>query len=274
MLSIQPHHTDISTEHPSVSGRVFLHIPKLAGKKFHFVSLTLHLRLKEAISWTRQDLNTFESEKQSWAQTVWDKKVQLSFQDHQAEEGDDSFAVVKEPRTGGRLVDVAADEWRWEWLVPVTEHEVRPESFEGSMGTVWYEIEAKCLFRWDELGPDGTVESAHPSTQSLDLAMDSRKNSGYGLGRVQSGSTMLLKGLEGKQGALPTLTSFSISDTKDVNLNMLVIRPRLYKQSKIFSPRVWQTPHVVQEQEDPACRRLQSCEPARGVYQEQLEIKE
>ncbi|KAF9335496.1 hypothetical protein BG006_011352 [Podila minutissima] len=197
MLSIQPHHTDISTEHPSVSGRVFLHIPKLAGKKFHFVSLTLHLRLKEAISWTRQDLDTFESEKQSWAQTVWDKKVQLSFQDHQAEEGDDSFAVVKEPRTGGRLVDVAADEWRWEWLVPVTEHEVRPESFEGSMGTVWYELEAKCLFRWDELGPDGTVESAHPSTQSLDLAMDSRKNSGYALGRVQSGSTLLLKGLEG-----------------------------------------------------------------------------
>ncbi|KAG0338669.1 hypothetical protein BG000_003605 [Podila horticola] len=196
MLSFQPHHTDISTEHPSVSGRIFLHIPKLAGKKFHFVSLALHLRLKEAISWTRQDLDTFETEKQSWAQTVWDKKVQLAFQDRQVEEGDDSFAVVNEPKAGGRLVDVAADEWRWEWLVPVTEHEVRPESFEGSMGTVWYELEAKCLFRWDELGPDGTVESVHPSTQSLDLAMSSRKNSGYGLGRAQTGSTMLLKGLE------------------------------------------------------------------------------
>lgn len=198
MLSFQPHHTDISTEHPSVSGRIFLHIPKLAGKKFHFVSLALHLRLKEAISWTRQDLDTFETEKQSWAQTVWDKKVQLAFRDRQVEEGDDSFAVVNEPKAGGRLVDVAADEWRWEWLVPVTEHEVRPESFEGSIGTVWYELEAKCLFRWDELGPDGTVESVHPSTQSLDLAMSSRKNSGYGLGRAQTGSTMLLKGLEGK----------------------------------------------------------------------------
>ncbi|KAG0075451.1 hypothetical protein BGZ93_003761 [Podila epicladia] len=205
MLSFQPHHTDISTVHPSVSGRIFLHIPKLAGKKFHFVSLALHLRLKEAISWTRQDLDTFESEKQSWAQTVWDKKVQLSFEDCQVEEGDDSFAVVKEPKTGGRLVDVAADEWRWEWLVPVTEHEVRPESFEGSMGTVWYELEAKCLFRWDELGPDGTVESIHPSTQSLDLAMNSRKNSGYGLDRVQSGSTLLLKGLEGSTSKAKSL---------------------------------------------------------------------
>ncbi|KAG0038422.1 hypothetical protein BGZ82_000246 [Podila clonocystis] len=205
MLSFQPHHTDISTEHPSVSGRVFLHIPKLAGKKFHFVSLALHLRLKEAISWTRQDLDTFETEKQSWAQTVWDKKVQLAFQDCQVEEGDDSFAVVKEPKTGGRLVDVAADEWRWEWLVPVTEHEVRPESFEGSMGTVWYELEAKCLFRWDEIGTDGTVESAHPSTQALDLAMSSKKNSGYGLGHVQTGSTMLLKGLEGSTSKAKSL---------------------------------------------------------------------
>ncbi|KAG0020552.1 hypothetical protein BGZ81_009293 [Podila clonocystis] len=205
MLSFQPHHTDISTEHPSVSGRIFLHIPKLAGKKFHFVSLALHLRLKEAISWTRQDLDTFETEKQSWAQTVWDKKVQLPFQDCQVEEGDDSFAVVKEPKTGGRLVDVAADEWRWEWLVPVTEHEVRPESFEGSMGTVWYELEAKCLFRWDEIGTDGTVESAHPSTKSLDLAMNSKKSSRYGLGHVQTGSTMLLKGLEGSTSKAKSL---------------------------------------------------------------------
>lgn len=209
MLSFQPHHINISTEHPSVSGRIFLHIPKLSGKKFHFVSLTLHLRLKEAISWTRQDLDTFETEKQSWAQTVWDKTVQLAFQDRQVEEGDDSFAVVNEPKTGGRLVDVAADEWRWEWLVPVTEHEVRPESFEGSMGTVWYELEAKCLFRWDEVGPDGTVESVHPSTQSLDIAMNSRKNSGYSLGRAQTGSTMLLKGLEGeKMCVLPTWPPF------------------------------------------------------------------
>ncbi|KAI9240148.1 MAG: hypothetical protein BYD32DRAFT_189318 [Podila humilis] len=205
MLSFQPHHINISTEYPSVSGRIFLHIPKLAGKKFHFVSLALHLRLKEAISWTRQDLDTFETEKQSWAQTVWDKTVQLAFQDRQVEEGDDSFAVVKEPKTGGRLVDVAADEWRWEWLVPVTEHEVRPESFEGSMGTVWYELEAKCLFRWDEVGPDGTVESVHPSTQSLDLAMNSRKNSGYSIGRVQTGSTMLLKGLEGSTSKAKSL---------------------------------------------------------------------
>ncbi|CAO3572414.1 unnamed protein product [Mortierella alpina] len=174
MLSFQPHHTEISTDRPSVSGRLLLHIPKIAGKRFHFVSLALHLRLKEAIAWTRQDLVSFEIEKQHWSQTVWDRKIMLQFQDRQVEEGNEEFvAVVKEPSKSGGYsgksgrIEVAADEWRWEWLMPVTAHEVRPESFEGSMGNVWYELEAKCLFRWDEVDHEGNlvVESTanHPA---------------------------------------------------------------------------------------------------------------
>ncbi|KAF9934919.1 hypothetical protein BGZ67_003632, partial [Mortierella alpina] len=164
MLSFQPHHTEISTDRPSVSGRLLLHIPKIAGKKFHFVSLALHLRLKEAIAWTRQDLVSFEIEKQDWSQTVWDRKIMLLFQDRQVEEGREEFvAVVKEPsKFGGHSgksgrFEVAVDEWRWEWLMPVTAYEVRPESFEGTMGNVWYELEAKCLFRWDEVDQEGNV---------------------------------------------------------------------------------------------------------------------
>ncbi|KAF9574758.1 hypothetical protein EC968_005544 [Mortierella alpina] len=164
MLSFQPHHTEISTDRPSVSGRLLLHIPKIAGKRFHFVSLALHLRLKEAIAWTRQDLVSFEIEKQDWSQTVWDRKIMLQFQDRQVEEGGEEFvAIVKEPSKSGGYsgksgrIEVAADEWRWEWLIPVTAQEVRPESFEGTMGNVWYELEAKCLFRWDEVDHEGNI---------------------------------------------------------------------------------------------------------------------
>ncbi|KAF9950670.1 hypothetical protein BGZ72_007698 [Mortierella alpina] len=177
MLSFQPHHTEISTDRPSVSGRLLLHIPKIAGKRFHFVSLALHLRLKEAIAWTRQDLVSFEIEKQDWSQTVWDRKIMLHFQDRQVEEGKEEFvAVVKEPSKSGSYsgkngrIEIAADEWRWEWLMPVTAHEVRPESFEGTMGNVWYELEAKCLFRWDEVDHEGNViigstATQHPETE-------------------------------------------------------------------------------------------------------------
>ncbi|KAG0243772.1 hypothetical protein BGW41_001284 [Actinomortierella wolfii] len=240
MLSFQLHHTEMSTERPSVSGRLLLHIPRLRGKKFHFVSLALHLRLKEAIAWTRQDLVTFESERQSWSQTVWDKKMMLQFQDKQVEEGPDSYMTCRireevspfdglvgaaAAAVGSRVVggggsgsggtagssaaaagtgtgtgtgtsgiagvggsggvgqrsrdvtiDIAADEWRWEWLMPVTRHEVRPESFEGSMGTLWYELEAKCLFRWDEVDEQGRVkETLFPSTQAVEAILDTQR---------------------------------------------------------------------------------------------------
>ncbi|KAF8947326.1 hypothetical protein BGZ47_009513 [Haplosporangium gracile] len=160
MISFQPHHTEISTDQPSVSGRLYLHIPKIPGKKFRFASLTLQLRLKESMAWTRQDLVSFEIEKQSWSQTVWERKINLPYQDRQVEESDEPYvAIVKEPssKTHQGRIEIAADEWRWEWLMPVTAKEVRPESFEGSMGNVWYELEAKCLFRWDDVDKDGNV---------------------------------------------------------------------------------------------------------------------
>ncbi|KAF9984294.1 hypothetical protein BGZ65_000706 [Modicella reniformis] len=178
MLSFQLHHAEISTDQPSVSGRMLLYIPKLHGKKFHFVSLILVLRLKESIAWVRQDLVSFEIEKQSWSQTVWDKRIVLPFQDRQAEEGrDETFvAVVKEPSKGtkGARVEIPAHEWRWEFLIPVTEHDVRPESFEGSMGAVWYELEAKCLFRWDDVDKDGHVVegSGDPLSQTVESVYD------------------------------------------------------------------------------------------------------
>ncbi|KAG9066511.1 hypothetical protein KI688_001739 [Linnemannia hyalina] len=273
------HQTEISTERPSVSGRLILHIPRRPGKKFHFVSLALHLRLKESIAWTRNDLFSFEVESHHWAQTVWDKKMMIPFQDRQVEEGDaEAFGSrmakgispaaaiaaaalaappgsrsataatstahgdngdvpdapliqtvipqTERPAVEGqcsqhphvtdreRLVvkteshadaDTAAtqgmvmDEWRWEWLLPVTRNEVRPESFEGSMGMVWYELEAKCLFRWDDVDKDGNViqndntimaaneSSTFAGTDSMD----------YGRSRVTknpSGSRKLLKG--------------------------------------------------------------------------------
>ncbi|KAF9208552.1 hypothetical protein BGZ49_008419 [Haplosporangium sp. Z 27] len=165
MMSFQLHHTEISTDRPSVSGRLLLHIPKIPGKKFHFVSLALHLRLRESIEWSRQDLVTFETEKQSWAQTVWDKKVSLLYQDRQVEEGGENtncVALVKEPLKNNNVIEIAADEWRWEWLMPVTEHDVFPESFEGSMGNIWYELEAKCLFRWDTVDKYGNVVVVPP----------------------------------------------------------------------------------------------------------------
>ncbi|ORZ26502.1 hypothetical protein BCR41DRAFT_393685 [Lobosporangium transversale] len=163
MLSIQPHHTEISTDRPLVSGRLLLHIPKLATKRFHFVSLALHLRLKESIAWTRQDLITFEIEKQNWSQTVWDKKLMLPFQDRIVDESDEPHvAVVMEPSKSKSRIAIEAEEWRWEWLMPVTDNEVRPESFEGSMGNVWYELEAKCLFRWDDIDNEGNLETGEP----------------------------------------------------------------------------------------------------------------
>lgn len=193
MLSFQPHHTEISTDHPSVSGRLLLHIPKLHGKIFHFVSLALHLRLKESIAWTRQDLVSFEIEKQSWSQTVWDKKIMLPFQDRQVEEAGDEIyiAVIKEPSKGnkGRL-EIAADEWRWEFLVPVTEIDIRPESFEGSMGAVWYELEAKCLFRWDDVDKDGHVEPGETLESVYDVS-----TLNPGSSRIPGAA--LLKGLDG-----------------------------------------------------------------------------
>ncbi|GJJ76333.1 hypothetical protein EMPS_08692 [Entomortierella parvispora] len=213
MLSFQPHHTEISTDRPSVSGRLLLHIPKIPHKKFHFVSLALHLRLKEAIGWTRQDLVTFELEKQGWSQTVWEKKMQLAFQDRQVEEGDEIYvAVIREPSKhsnseglGAGRIEIPADEWRWEWLLPVTDQEVRPESFEGSMGNVWYELEAKCLFRWDDVDQDGNARTPNVlCTANASASFAEPKlghNHGHGLDRVQSGSS-LLKGFEGPTRSL------------------------------------------------------------------------
>lgn len=117
---------------------------------------------------------SFEIEKQDWSQTVWDRKIMLQFQDRQVEEGKEEFvAVVKEPSKAGGYsgksgrIEVAADEWRWEWLMPVTAQEVRPESFEGTMGNVWYELEAKCLFRWDEVDREGNVIAEGPVSQHV-----------------------------------------------------------------------------------------------------------
>ncbi|KAF9360555.1 hypothetical protein BGX26_008836 [Mortierella sp. AD094] len=265
-ISFQPHSTEISTDRPSVSGRLILHIPRLPGLKFHFVSLALHLRLKESISWARQDLVSFEIEKHHWSQIVWDKKMMLPFQDRQVEEGGDAGFVagtrrdlspaaavaaavsasasasastlesdpgylsmdsnsiaasslsvpggvssttttaagihqhtsssVKSEHHSDKTVSTAIDEWRWEWLLPVSRNEVRPESFEGSMGLVWYELEAKCLFRWDKVGKDGQVIKSDELQSSdghavLDGALDARPSAAHrGLG-----SNKLLKGL-------------------------------------------------------------------------------
>ncbi|KAF9900983.1 hypothetical protein EC991_006625 [Linnemannia zychae] len=196
MISFQPHHTEISTDRPSVSGRLFLHIPKIPGKRFRFVSLTLQLRLKEAMSWTRQDLVTFEIEKQNWSQTVWERKIVLNYQDRQVEEGDEPYvAVVKEPSSKDHhsRIEIAADEWRWEWLMPVTEKEVRPESFEGSMGNVWYELEAKCLFRWEDVDQDGNIL---PSTDGQQHTYEMTAGSLAGIGADRSPAASLLKVVE------------------------------------------------------------------------------
>lgn len=198
MISFQPHHTEISTDRPSVSGRLYLHIPKIPGKKFRFVSLTLQLRLKEAMAWTRQDLVTFEIEKQNWSQTVWERKIDLPYQDRQAEESDEPYvAVVKEPTSKSQQgrIEIAADEWRWEWLMPVTDKEVRPESFEGSMGNVWYELEAKCLFRWDDVDKDGNVK---PSTNRT---YETSSESLAGHGSERSPAASLFKVVGGKLSA-------------------------------------------------------------------------
>ncbi|KAF8931322.1 hypothetical protein BGZ58_007706 [Dissophora ornata] len=249
-ITFQPHSTEISTDRPSVSGRLVLHIPRLPGLKFHFVSLALHLRLKESISWTRQDLVSFEIEKHHWAQTVWDKKMMLPFQDKQVGEGgQDGFGhsdrkglssagavataasvlanpdtstveqtglpeVVSNQHGSSKPKDPAEcpaastgaargviDEWRWEWLMPVTKKEARPESFEGCMGMVWYELEAKCLFRWDKVDKDGRVliNGDLKSTSSTQASMNGKSTNFSGLGggmaKSQSGSNNLLKGL-------------------------------------------------------------------------------
>lgn len=279
-IAFQLHQTEISTERPSVSGRLILHIPRRPGKKFHFVSLALHLRLKESIAWTRHDLFSFEVENHHWAQTVWDKKMMIPFQDRQVEEGDaeafgsrmakgispaaaiaaaalatppgsrsapaatsaahgDNTDIPDAPHIQSvippterstldgqysqhpRLTDrerlvlkteshhntavtqgMAMDEWRWEWLLPVTRNEVRPESFEGSMGMVWYELEAKCLFRWDDVDKDGNVIT---NENTIMTANDSSTfagtdNTDHGRPRVaknSSGSRKLLKGFGG-----------------------------------------------------------------------------
>ncbi|KAF9438504.1 hypothetical protein BGZ76_007312 [Entomortierella beljakovae] len=252
-IFFHPHSTEISTDRPSVSGRLVLRIPRLAGHKFYFISLALHLRLKESISWTRQDLVTFETEKHNWSQIVWDKKMMLPYQDRQVEEGGEAgftagignnlspaaavaaaasasafsenelrnltqeqnrFSIVSS--TSGRPMSMASggfhfpssskfnellaaptvmDEWRWEWLLPVSKKEVRPESFEGSMGFVWYELEAKCLFRWDKVDSDGNVIKSEVLQVSNSPAntggvSDTKSSTSRGLGAAK-----LLKGL-------------------------------------------------------------------------------
>ncbi|KAK3821941.1 MAG: hypothetical protein J3R72DRAFT_27940 [Linnemannia gamsii] len=277
-ITFQLHQTEISTERPSVSGRLILHVPRRAGKKFHFVSLALHLRLKESIAWTRHDLFSFEVENHHWAQTVWDKKMDIPFQDRQVEEGvtnafdsrmakgispaaaiaaaalaphseakrtmlttsaihqdtlDTPDPSHRQPTTlqsessaledaqgcrGRDLTDIERpltktqspidkpvpqamimDEWRWEWLLPVSRSEVRPESFEGSMGMVWYELEAKCLFRWDDVDKDGNVIPNHSAIMTANVSSSfagpqDSSNAHSGTVKGSSGSRKLLKG--------------------------------------------------------------------------------
>ncbi|KAK3808762.1 MAG: hypothetical protein J3Q66DRAFT_80784 [Benniella sp.] len=256
-ITFLPHSTEISASRPSVSGRLLLHIPRLDGYKFHFVSLKLYLRLKESISWIRQDLVSFEIEKHQWGQTVWEKKTTLAFEDKQVDERNDSVlgtegtaAVLEQGQLRGPspvtasldpnlsssttntsqdhsntplgaaatslpgtksdtpvvITSDPADQWYWEWLLPVTKQEARPESFEGSMGSVWYELEAKCLFRWDCVDKDGNVilpgsdlqsqNQAHESSVGANASLSSpSKAADVGQGKSQSGSNKLLKSL-------------------------------------------------------------------------------
>ncbi|KAF9364843.1 hypothetical protein BGX34_000192 [Mortierella sp. NVP85] len=256
-ITFLPHSTEISVRRPSVSGRLLLHIPRLDGYKFHFVSLKLYLRLKESISWIRQDLVSFEIEKHHWGQTVWEKKMTLEFEDKQVDEKDDSVlgteetaAVLEQGQLRGpspvtasldpnlsssttttsqdhsntplgaaatslpgtksdtpvMITSDPADEWYWEWFVPVTKQEARPESFEGSMGSVWYELEAKCLFRWDCVDKDGNVIFPGSDLQSQSQTHESSvgakaspslpsKAADVSQGKNQSGPSLLQKGL-------------------------------------------------------------------------------
>ncbi|KAF9923282.1 hypothetical protein FBU30_006643 [Linnemannia zychae] len=278
-INFQLRQTEISTDQPSVSGRLILHIPRRPGKKFHFVSLALHLRLKESIAWTRHDLFSFEVENHRWAQTVWDKKMMIPFRDRQVEEGDanafgsrmakgispaaaiaaaavaatmpstmpdlhpislptgspkscdtynasDSQLSINpdDPKLGDHKHNqrfgqsnyeksnnknknnnmatevpmIAMDEWRWEWLLPISKNEVRPESFEGSMGMIWYELEARCLFRWDDVDNEGNVIPGDPITISTQdfhsiKGINNAGNQHCEAAKESSGSRKLLK---------------------------------------------------------------------------------
>ncbi|KAF9427571.1 hypothetical protein BGZ94_004630 [Podila epigama] len=234
-ITFQPHHTEISTDRPSVSGRLLLHIPKVAGRTFEFVSLTLTLRLKESIAWTRQDLTSFEIQKESWSQTVWEKSIKLNFQDKQVEEGEDT--VVKVRRNAGSKssppsprgsIELPMDEWRWEWLMPVTRNEVWPESFEGSMGMVWYEIESKCHFRWlveSQNSPLDLIYTPIPTNKSSSKGRlkKSRSQSLPGTARLKNVSTSKAKSLAqvfgklrpgNKSAKIPSVGDFNFSGTE------------------------------------------------------------
>ncbi|KAF8950508.1 hypothetical protein BGZ52_002277 [Haplosporangium bisporale] len=213
-LTFQPHHTEISTDRPSVSGRLLLHIPKIPGKVFEFVSLTLTLRLKESISWTRQDLTKFEIQKESWSQIAWEKSIRLHFQDKQVEEGEETVVKIKgnselvstspSPKISTEL---PADEWRWEWLMPVTRNEVWPESFEGSMGMVWYEMEAKCYFRWVTEGHDDVTEFVYTTnlpTSTKDRSKNGRLQPLPASAKFKKASTSTAKSLAQVFGKLRT----------------------------------------------------------------------
>lgn len=200
-LTFQPHHTEISTDRPSVSGRLLLHIPKIPGKVFEFVSLTLTLRLKESIAWTRQDLTKFEIQKESWSQIAWEKSIRLHFQDKQVEEGEETVVKIKSNSefvstspTAKISMELPADEWRWEWLMPVTRNEVWPESFEGSMGMVWYEMEAKCRFRWVTEGHDDVADFVYTTdlpTSTKDRSKKARLQPLPGSAKFKKGMVVL-----------------------------------------------------------------------------------
>ncbi|KAF9331215.1 hypothetical protein BG006_005936 [Podila minutissima] len=213
-LTFQPHYTEISTDRPSVSGRLILHIPKIRGKTFEFVSLTLTLRLKESIAWMRQDLTKFEIQKESWSQVAWEKTIPLHFQDKQVEEGEETVVSTKNnpvlaatspsPKISTEL---PADEWRWEWLMPVTRDEVWPESFEGSMGMVWYEMEAKCHFRWVTNGhgdPADFVYTTDLQASTKDRSKKVRSRPLPGSAKFKKASTDTAKSLAQVFGKLRT----------------------------------------------------------------------
>ena len=79
--------------------------------------------------------------------------------------------------------------------MPVTRNEVWPESFEGSMGMVWYEMEAKCHFRWVTEGHDDVADFVYTAdlpTSTKDRSKKARLQPLPGSAKFKKGMVALL----------------------------------------------------------------------------------